>query len=200
MKSPKSLLAAPIVYETFQWMIGNKRARSALVDKYIQPNEGMTVLDIGCGPASMLEYLGQVRYVGCDTSERYIDEARQRYGDRAEFYTGDVAEAGLEVRSFDRILLIGVLHHVDDDTALSLLQTAKGLVKPGGRLLAFEPHLYPGMNPISRTIIQQDRGGYIRSQPEYESLCRQHFKVEASREETLLRVPYSHLILECTPD
>ena len=39
---------------------------------------------------------------------------------------------------FDIVLALGVLHHLDDDEALTLFQIARDAMKPGGRLVTID--------------------------------------------------------------
>ena len=51
-----------------------------------RPSPGETVLDLGCGPAYYLGRLPRdIRYFGFDTSTRYIEHARKRWGDGPQF-------------------------------------------------------------------------------------------------------------------
>jgi SAM-dependent methyltransferase len=45
----------------------------------------MRVLDIGCGPGYMVEYLRGATYFGFDINSRYIAYAK-KYGGRGSFY------------------------------------------------------------------------------------------------------------------
>lgn len=52
---------------------------------------------------------------------------------------------------------------------------------------------------IKKYLLSRDRGRYVRTQPEYERLARTSFQnVRANLREDVLRIPYTHLILECT--
>ena len=59
--------------------------RKTVVRDHIKPRDGETVLDIGCGPATMLPYLGQVTYTGIDLNPAYIETAKTQFGDRGTF-------------------------------------------------------------------------------------------------------------------
>ena len=63
-----SVLSSASAYELFITLIGGKRKRSILVEKYIRPEKGMKILDCGCGPAKIVEFLPDVDYLGIDLS------------------------------------------------------------------------------------------------------------------------------------
>ena len=102
------------------------------------PNARM--LEVGCGTGFAAKYLqGRfATYFGVDYSENLIKYARaHNAGPGIEFEMTNIKDFGLG-REFDMIFAIGVLHHLDDlDSALSHMV---GLLKPGGWLLANEPH------------------------------------------------------------
>lgn len=84
----RAILASPVIYEAFQHLMGAKALRASLVHDYIKPKAGMSLLDIGCGPATILEHLPSINYWGIDASQTYIDLARRKYGDRGRFFVG----------------------------------------------------------------------------------------------------------------
>ena len=65
----RSILSVPIVYSFFQNLMGANKAIAKLVSEIIKPKNGMNVLDIGCGPAEILDFLGNVNYWGFDISK-----------------------------------------------------------------------------------------------------------------------------------
>ena len=195
----RSVLSHPVVYSTFQNLMGVHAVRSALLNRAIRPKPGMHVLDIGCGPAEILEYLPETKYWGFDISEPYIEQARSRFGDRGHFQAKMLTSSDLEhLPLFDVVLVIGVLHHLDDETAQSLLKLAHLALKPGGRLITLDPCFQKGQNPIARFLISLDRGQNVRKKNEYEQLASGIFtdcRIEV-RHKT--GIPYTHCIMECT--
>src|SRR4051795_11038413 len=98
----RSLLSLAPVYASFQKLAGNDRLRHAYVRDVVRPRPGDAVLDVGCGPADILEYLPDVRYFGGALSDRYIAAGRKRYGDRGQFECKPVAALTADrPRSFD---------------------------------------------------------------------------------------------------
>lgn len=94
---------------------------------------GDRVLDVGCGPADILEYLPQgIDYTGFDISERYIAAAKRRYGERGKFSIMPVSQAVGQDAVYDSVIAIGVLHHLTDDDADALFALAANVLRPGG--------------------------------------------------------------------
>ena len=195
----RSFLSYPWVYEWVQKIMGADSARTELMDKFVHPYCVETVLDIGCGPAEILSYMPGVDYYGFDISSEYIEKAKLTYGAKAHFFDRNVSIEDLKtLPSFDLVIMVGVLHHLDDDVAKAVIQIASKALKKGGRLLTKDPCFEQGQNPIARFLISQDRGQNVRNKLEYSSLVEGHFdqkKIEVSHQAW---IPYTHCIMECT--
>lgn len=196
----RSVLSIPAIYTLFKLIIGGSSSRTTLVREYVRPKCGDRILDIGCGPGDTLPYLPDVDYVGFDASQEYTKAAQTRYGNRATFICQQVSTTTLKEPScFDIVLAIGILHHLDDAEALQLFQLAQAALKPGGRLITFDGVFVEKQSPLARYIISRDRGQNVRTQEGYLAIASQVFStITVSIRHDLLRIPYTHLILECT--
>lgn len=196
----RATLAQPIVYEAFQRAVGSRRVRSVVVERHLLPEPGDRILDIGCGPGDLIACLPEpIEFVGFDLSEAYIDAARERYGDRGQFFVGDVGsvEPG-SLGEFDRVVAKGVLHHLSDDEALRLFAIAAGVMREGGLLVTIDPCFAAGQSRAARFVVSRDRGQDVRTSEGYSALARQWFDLVVVREyHDLLRMPYTHAVLEC---
>ena len=184
------------VYSGFQDLLGADRSRRTLVAKYIRPRCGDRVLDIGCGPASMLPYLGPVDYVGVDLNPDHIEAARKRFGGSAELHCADLYSIpSLATRCFDIVLCAGLLHHLDDGDAARLLSFASNRIAPRGRLISVDPAFTPGQHWVARWFARSDSGQHVRSPEQYRRLAEGAFAaVEQNVRHDLLRFPYTHCI------
>ncbi|MBM0740835.1 class I SAM-dependent methyltransferase [Phormidium sp. CLA17] len=197
----RSVLSIPTAYRLFGQLIGGASGRKRFVKDHIRPRQGDRILDIGCGPGVLVPYLPAVDYVGFDASEEYIQAAQEQYGDRATFYCKQVStQAITEHSQFDLVLAVGVLHHLDDIEALQLCRLAQAALKPGGRLITFDGCYLTGQSPIAHYLLTRDRGQNVRDQDGYTKIVSQVFSkdVVVSIRHDLLRIPYTHIILECT--
>lgn len=194
----RSILGRPVVYDLFQAMMGADRARRELVMQYIRPVVGMRLLDIGCGTARILDYLPPLTYHGFDLSQEYIDEAMMRYSERGVFRCAMVEGATLQDEpSYDLVLAIGVLHHLDDEAAVQLLGLAKSALKDSGRLVTIDPCLDNNQNPIARFFVSKDRGQNVRSAAQYRELGGNVFEQVTGEVKHRTWIPYTHWIMEC---
>jgi SAM-dependent methyltransferase len=161
---------------------------------------GMTVVDVGCGTAETLNFLpAGVHYHGFDLAAAYIETARERFGDRGTFRCADVTLIGPdELPQCDLAISFGVLHHLDDDDAKNLLDHLYTRLAPGGRLVTIDPAFDSTQSRLARAIIRRDRGQNVRTAKEYLSLMPQAFdRREVTVRHDLLRIPYTHAIVEC---
>lgn len=197
----KQLLAAPLVYNVLQNILSGRRRRRALLTEVLGVPEKGRLLDIGCGTANVLAELPEaVEYVGFDASASYIEYARKKYtGRRAEFHQRLVERAELEsLGRFDVVIATGCLHHLNDEAAIQLFELAREALVPGGVLMTLDPCFAPGQNRISRYLVSNDRGQYVRSIDRYPLLAQTHFDdVQAVHRNDLLRIPYDHCAMLC---
>ena len=85
----------------------------------VEPIEASSVLDAGCGEGETIRRLGGIlppSVTGIDIGERAIACARQRVPE-ATLMCGSVYELPFEDRSFDLVLCLEVLEHLDQPEA-----------------------------------------------------------------------------------
>jgi len=193
------ILTPAWAYSLFQDIVGGKRARERIVRQYVRPEPDARILDIGCGTAQILEFMSGVQYVGYDLSSAYIERARARYGDRGAFHVNDVCAMRSELSGeFDIVLALGVMHHLNDDEAVQLFDIAYDVLKKHGRLVTFDAAYAPNQHPFARWMIRHDRGKNVRTEAEMLALAHRRFPAaKAELRHDLLRIPYTHVILEC---
>jgi cyclopropane fatty-acyl-phospholipid synthase-like methyltransferase len=101
-------------------------------------------------------------------------------------------------QSFDAVLAIGIVHHLDDQEAGQLFQIAYNALNSGGKLVTFDGVWTDDQSSAARWFLARDRGEHVRREGEYVKVASQVFAdVRATVRHDLLRIPYTHLILEC---
>lgn len=191
------VLGASAVYQAFQDALGADAFRRRLAT-WIDAAPGQRVLDIGCGPAQILEHLpAGIDYHGFDDNADYIAAARARWGERGHFWQARVEnETIAELGRFDRVIAIGVLHHLDDAAAAALITLAARALAPDGMLLTYDPCWAAGQGVIARALIARDRGQDVRDAHGYARLARVGFaEVEPEIIRGHLRVPYTACVV-----
>lgn len=200
-KGIRSVLSFPAVYGALQNLLGAQRVRKILCNEYIRAEPGDIVVDVGCGPADILEHIHvPIRYYGFDLSQPYIDAARATHGERGSFRCADITQLPIEdIPPCQVAIAIGLLHHLDDEGARRLIANLHERLAPSGRLITFDCAYWPDQSPAARFLINKDRGQNVRNGDAYRDLAAPLFShVELIRRDDLLNVPYTHAILECT--
>ena len=194
-----SVLGFPAAYRLFFWVVGGD-VRKIYTAEYVKAVPGEKVLDIGCGPGDILDYLPGVRYTGFDLSPEYIEAAQKRFGAKGRFFCSDVGLTAIEEEqgTFDLVLATGVLHHLDDQRAAKLIALAARALRPGGRFVTCDGCYVPEQTRLARWMLRRDRGKFVRPKAEFVKLASQHFaKVETFVRHDLVRIPYTALIMQC---
>ncbi len=196
------ILESPHIYDRVQNLFGAHGARKRFVEKILRPFNGASVLDIGCGTASLLDYLpADVEYVGFDSNAAYIDAAIRRYGDRGRFFCARLGEQpeSLVKNGFDFVVASALLHHLSDQDAHKLLATAQRYLAPGGAFVSTDATRHQGQSFIARVLVSLDRGGAVRTPESYRRLVEAHFEnVETWLLTDMLPVPHSHFVIRAT--
>ncbi|GAV20305.1 bifunctional 3-demethylubiquinone-9 3-methyltransferase/ 2-octaprenyl-6-hydroxy phenol methylase [Mariprofundus micogutta] len=196
----RSILSHPAMYNFTQNFLGVRKARRILTSEYFPNKKGLRILDIGCGTAEILEFLPEdIHYVGFDASMQYIEQARQRFGNRGEFFSELVNSAHLNhLGKFDVVLAFGVLHHLDDPETAMLFDLAVEALDHNGSVITVDPCFCPEQSAIARWLIEHDRGQDVRNENGYCQLASTHFSnITSTLRHDLLRVPYTYLIMNC---
>ncbi len=197
------LLAQPVVYRSFKKLVLPSGSHQRIVDSMFAVPDGGRVLDLGCGFGDFARYFApRCRYVGIDHNPGYIDTARSMNGGLdAAFICADVTDPVVaEHGPYDLIFLSGVLHHLDDTQVAALAANVAPLLERGGRFVALEPVFDPHQGLTARLIIASDRGRYVRDAAGYSHLLGSALPDVRTEVITgLLRMPYTHLLIEARP-
>lgn len=196
----RSLLSLPLFYKGLQSLLGAYRYRRIITREYLLNDSPASIIDIGCGPCDILEYIPpETQYIGVDSSRQYIESAVKRFDDRGTFMCLPVDAINTDnLPKVSCIIATGLLHHLDDEEVTGLCATAKSLLQDDGKFITVDPTFVAGQNFIAKTLISNDRGQNVRSPEAYRSLASEIFaSVRADVRHDLLYVPYTHAILEC---
>ncbi len=190
----EKLLGKSKIYNLAMNFIGARRSRH-FIAQVIDASPGHRILDIGCGTAEILDYLPSTHYLGVDSSPEYISQARNKFGGRGTFHCISVDQLPLDsADKFDRILLLGVLHHLSDEQVQLLFKKVSDLLSVNGKMITHDPVFVEGQGGIARFFLKNDRGTFVRYRDEYLSLISADLLIVEHQIKTdLLRIPYSVL-------
>jgi len=188
------------VYAKLMGFLLGANTYSTLVNEYIQPTTGCSVLDVGCGPATILDFLPNVKYIGLDHNPNYIATATRKYGSKGTFICAGVDQLNdYGLKTFDRIIILGVMHHLDDAQLTQLMIALKDRLNNGGVLITFDVAFEDRQNLVAKLLAKNDRGKFVRTKEQYLEFINSAFNVEqADLRHDLLRIPYTHLLTYST--
>ncbi|HIJ85365.1 MAG: SAM-dependent methyltransferase [Magnetococcales bacterium] len=157
--------------EEKRWTLGKdtrfnavRIARRASTHKYfgnvVRPHlkENDVVLDFGCGPGSFLAVASLFcqKIIGVDISQKFIDscDSTLRELNLGNAEAQHIAPGNLPFsdHTFDAVIMVDVLHHLENIDP-NLREVCR-VLKPGGKMLIFEPNL---LNPMMALMHALDR-------------------------------------------
>jgi SAM-dependent methyltransferase len=126
-KPPQRYISARCEEDLHTWGdsfrgVGYTKSAQEAQDRYAvmlevvrEPQENVSLLDLGCGLAHMLDHIqtrpdrGNIRYTGLDISEEYLETAKARHPD-ADLVLLDVLQKGDDLPQYDYVVLNGVFN------------------------------------------------------------------------------------------
>jgi SAM-dependent methyltransferase len=171
---------APRLWNLLRWLVeagfvGEKR----VIARELTPWHDLgrrRFLDLGCGTGEFATSFPPAYYVGIDLLPVYIQyAARTQPG---QFLVSDGALLALPDQCFDAALVLGVLHHLPDVVAATVMTDLARVLRPGALALVMEDVPPPDpWNVAGHAMHWLDRGGFIRSDAAYRALFGVGFAV-----------------------
>lgn len=120
-----------------------------------------TVLDLGCGSSSPLQYCN-VRYsLGVDTHIPYLVASKQR-AIHSEYVAGDITKIEFTPKSFDAVIAFAVLEHLSKKDGWSLLRKAERWARI--KVIVDTPNGYLEQTAYNNNPLQEHRSGWTPSE------------------------------------
>lgn len=192
------MLKVPALYLLLQKALNRKDADTFIFNDVCNIKPTDRILDFGCGAARYRHHINTQQYVGIDFNEAHIKLAQQLYPNDT-FICANIVDMNESLGLFDKIIMIGILHHISDQEAKAVLQACKRLLKPNGQIYARDPVFEQNQNPIARLIAKLDQGNHVRYTDAYCQLASEYFdNIKTYIKRDSLRVPNSHLFMTLT--
>ena len=137
------------------------------------PRSGESTLYVGCGTGDALNHLHTYeRYLGIHTHPTAIAAARQRHGDKpnVRFEERLLEERDIHDLEPTGVVLAGVLHHLDNEAAASVLRLAAASPRLE-RIVTSDIVFLPGM-VFNNVLAMMDRGRHCRTPDSYAAVAR----------------------------
>ena len=118
---------------------------------------GVSVLDIGCGYGSLVDFLGSrgKKAVGVDPDSECITTARRLFPGR-DYLLGRF-EGQFPDHSFDHVVMKDALHHVLEEGDLdATLAHIRRVLRPAGTLVVFDPNIHFILRLCRKIMLHQD--------------------------------------------
>ena len=120
-----------------------EKRRMNIVKKLIyQSHSSRAALDISCGIGVYSHILARkgFRVFGIDVDKNMLNVARKNFGKEATFIRMDATNLALRANSFDIILALEIIEHVESPT--NLLNEIHRVSKKGSRIIISTPNRY----------------------------------------------------------
>jgi SAM-dependent methyltransferase len=176
------LLGHPFVYNRLRpWVVGGIDMTAFY--ESLEAKTTDVIVDVGCGTGDALRYLSSFKaYYGFDIDARAVEFARARAAGRPEvtFEARLVTAEDLESLRPSLVILAGLLHHLDDEQAVRLLELLAGA--PSIRRIATQDVVYLPGERVSNILARLDRGRFVRNEDGYRALVeRAGLRIESLR-------------------
>ena len=128
--------AYPELYRRHWWWRVREEILLTRISALFQsPRGSARILDVGCGAGLFFDALERFGHVEGIESDRTAVEHAGRW--RANIFSGELDGSFTPPEPYDAILMLDILEHLTDP--LQLLQRAKTLLKPAGRVVITVP-------------------------------------------------------------
>lgn len=188
------LVTFPWFYESFQNLLGAQQARKCFFGEWVQTQDNSNVLELGCGPTSSLAFIRYHSYHGIDINPQHIAQHQSKISPTVHFETGAAQDVVPHLsKTFDVVLALGFLHHLNDKSVTDLLDAAIEKLRQNGSIFFLEPVYLEKQNRIAKLLKDLDSGKHVRTLDGYCKLMqREGFRFDYRITHDSLRVPYDH--------
>jgi len=117
-----------------------------------------SVLDIGCGPNSPLQYCRNIKYsIGVEPFKPYLEESEKRKI-HTKYLDKKIEELNFPKDSFDAVIMVEVLEHLPKNTGLKIIEKAEKWAKK--KVIITTPNGFFPMGRVDNNIWQKHLSGW----------------------------------------
>lgn len=166
-----------LAYLSIRILTLNYFAIRRIINNFLKTGKYHHVLDFGCGIGILAPLFTPKQYLGFDIDTKAIAYAKNKYP-KYSFQVGDATKLKLQ-KKFDLILIVGVLHHLNNKEVKAALEVIKSLLLPKGKVILIEAippiHKWNILGHIFRSL---DKGHYVRALENYQKLVDDSLAIE----------------------
>ena len=162
------------------------------VSKELKFMNQKSVMDIGCGTGTLVEYLELKDYLGVDLNPDFIALAKKKYP-QYDFKVLNIVTQKFPKRKFKFLFMMNVLHHLTDE---QINKVFKSIKKFGG----FDEFVIVESRPrnfFGRVLGKFDAGSNFRKYDYLKSLINKSFRIKSSKIITAPIGTYEYLVARC---
>ncbi|OGH18551.1 MAG: hypothetical protein A3F31_05065 [Candidatus Levybacteria bacterium RIFCSPHIGHO2_12_FULL_38_12] len=169
-----------------------------IIRKELPIRNNTKILDIGCGTGILSQYFSNADYIGIDIDQNLIDFAKKKYPYKFITMSGD--KITFPSNSFDAILIVGVIHHMNNNVSTNVLLHMKRILRKNGKALIIEA--IPPIDAINfpgRLLRYFDEGHHIRNFQDYNVMFKKKFTIKKAYRQRGGIVDYGVFVLANSP-
>lgn len=117
-----------------------------------------SVLDLGCGPSSPIQYCKNITYsVGVEAFKPYLEQSKRRRI-HTKYLNKKIEAVDFPEGSFDAVIMIEVLEHLPEKTALLMLKEAEKWTKR--KVIVSSPNGFIPQKAVDNNPFQKHLSGW----------------------------------------
>ena len=119
--------------------------------------ECKSILDLGCGYNSVLQYVNTPIKVGVELFVPYLEQSEKK-GIHHQYINKDIREVDFGPKSFDAVIMIDVLEHLTKEDGLKLIKKIEKWVKK--KILILTPNGFVNQDAYDNNFLQEHKSGW----------------------------------------
>ena len=116
-----------------------------------------SVLDIGCGYNSLIQYFNVPFSVGVELFEPYLEESKKK-GIHNEYIKADIRKVELKPKSFDNVVLLDALEHLTKEEGYELIRKMEKWARK--KIIIFTPNGLVWQDGYDNNPLQEHKSGW----------------------------------------
>jgi len=116
-----------------------------------------SVLDLGCGYRSLIQYCSIAFSVGVELFEPYLEESKKK-GIHNEYIKADIRKVELKPKSFDAVVLLDVLEHLTEEEGYELIKKMGKWARK--KIIIFTPNGLVCQDDYDNNPLQEHKSGW----------------------------------------